>query len=734
VTGAAPLPFSLRANARLSTWLRLDPAGFIEIRSGKVELGQGILNALAQIAAEELDVAFERIRMAPADTLASPDEAVTSGSLSIQHSGSALRHVCAQARALLVEKAARDHGVSPAGLRVDDGLIKDGERTLASYWDLADDALLDCPVRPDVKTKERSGYRIVGAAQPRGDIADKVFGRFRFIHDLVLPDMAHGRMVRPPSPDAELVEWHADEVAGWDGVLAVARDGSLAGVVAETEALAERAAAALARSARWRERPTLPDVNKLPAWLKTLETVDLRLGDAARTEAPASMRAPAQAQVQTPGRPPIDAPREFRAAYSKPFIKHGSIGPSCALARSRDGSLEVWSHTQGIFNLRKDLSLAFGLPEAAIVVRHVQGAGCYGHNGADDVAYDAAWLARHCPGRPVRVQWSRSDELNWSPQGPAMAIELCAEVDADGRIVSWRHESWSPGHGLRPGRAATPTLLGSWYLKQPFERLQSVDAPQAAGGGGDRNAEPIYRFGRTDVLCHRVLDVPLRTSSLRALGAYGNVFAIESFMDELARATGTDPLAYRLAHLADARAIAVLRKAAEMADWEARVQTRGEGRGRGLGFARYKNTGAYCAVVADVDVQEQVRVQRLWIAVDVGLAVNPDGVRQQIEGGALQAVSWTLMEAARFDRTRLLGDNWEHYPMLRFSQAPEIDIAIVQHSGDDPVGAGEGSLGPAAAAIGNAVFDALGVRVRDLPLTPERILAAMEDHTNQGNA
>ncbi|ANN68184.1 xanthine dehydrogenase family protein molybdopterin-binding subunit [Bordetella bronchialis] len=724
MTAATSLPPSLQANARLSTWLRVDPAGTIEVRSGKVEIGQGILTALAQIAAEELDVAFERIRMIAADTARSPDEAVTSGSLSIQHSGSALRHACAQARALMLEEAARRHGLAAQALTVADGDILHDGRRVSSYWELGEDVLRDQPARPGVQPKDRASYRIVGTGQARGDIAEKVFGRFRFIHDMVLPGMVHGRMVRPPSPDAELLEWDADGVAAWEGVLAVARDGSLAGVIARTEALAERAAAALARSARWRERATLPDAGDLPAWLKSLPCVDLRLGNAAD---PAPRTVPATDDM------PARGGRTYRAAYSKPFIKHGSIGPSCALALAREDAgpgtpaLEVWSHTQGIFNLRKDLSLAFDLPEADIVVRHAQGAGCYGHNGADDVAYDAAWLARRCPGRPVRVQWSRADELNWSPHGPAMAIELQAEVDGNGHIVSWRHELWSPGHGLRPGRSATPTLLGSWYLERPFERLHSVDAPRAAGGGADRNADPIYRFPTADVLCHRVLDVPMRTSSLRALGAYGNVYAIESFMDELARAANSDPLAYRLAHLADARGIAVLRQAAAMAGWESRVAPRGEGRGLGLGFARYKNTGAYCAVVAEVDVQETVQVRRLWIAVDVGLVINPDGVRQQIEGGALQAVSWTLMEAARFDRTRLLGDNWQDYPMLRFSQVPDVEIAIVQHPGDDPVGAGEGSLGPTAAAIGNAVFDALGVRVRDLPLTFDRIVAAMQE-------
>ncbi|ANN76894.1 xanthine dehydrogenase family protein molybdopterin-binding subunit [Bordetella flabilis] len=712
MTAATPLPFSLQGNPRLSTWLRIDAAGYVEVRSGKVELGQGILTALAQIAAEELDVDFTRVRMAPASTAGSPDEAVTSGSLSIQHSGAALRHACAQARAIFLAEAAARHGVPMDALRVLDGVIHHGERPLASYWDMDGDTLLDCALHGDVTPKERARYAIVGTAQARADIADKVFGRFRFIHDLVLPGMVHGRMVRPPSPAAELLDWDAATVSGWKGVVAVVRDGSLAGVIADTESLAERAAAALAASARWRESPTLPDADALPAWLKTLPTVDLRLGDAGENPRPSDATAPAT--------------RTLRAAYSKPFIKHGSIGPSCAVALAQGANLEVWSHTQGIFNLRKDLSLALGLAESAIVVRHMQGAGCYGHNGADDVAFDAAWLAGHCAGRPVRVQWSRADELNWSPLGPAMSMALQADVDARGQVTAWRHELWSPGHGLRPGRAASPTLLGSWYLASPFERLASVDAPRAAGGGADRNAEPIYRFPASSVVCHRVLDVPMRTSSLRALGAYGNVFAIESFMDELAHAAGVDPLAYRLAHLQDPRGIAVLEKAAAMAQWPSRSGPPGEGQGRGMGFARYKNTGAYCAVVADVDVQERVRVRRLWIAVDVGLAINPDGVRQQIEGGALQAVSWTLMESARFDRMRMLGDNWEHYPMLRFPDVPEVDIAIVQDAGGDPLGAGETSLGPTAAAIGNAVFDALGVRVRDLPLTFENITHAMQ--------
>ncbi|MGJ7556874.1 molybdopterin cofactor-binding domain-containing protein [Variovorax sp. RB3P1] len=714
MSGTAALPPSLQANPRLSTWLRIDGAGHVghvAVHSGKVELGQGILGALAQIVAEELDLDLAQVRMVPAATGLSPDEAMTSGSLSVQHSGAALRQVCAQARALHVEWAAALHAIAPADLRVAGGEIFHGERRISDYWEIAaaaGPALLDVDATAGAMPKRAGDYRIVGRVQPRDDIAEKVFGEFMFIHDMVLPRMAHGRIVRPPSPHAELVACPFDEVRAWGGVLAVLRDGSQLGVVAETESLAERAAARIARLAVWTEAERLPDEAALRPWLQSLPSIALELG--ARSD-----------------KTPAPAARTVRASYSKPFIRHASIGPSCALALSAHDGLQVWSHSQGIYNLRKDLAVAFGLPPERIRVQHVQGAGCYGHNGADDVAFDAAWLARACGGRPVRVQWSRADELCWSPVGPAMAVDLEADLDAAGRVVAWRHQSWSPGHGLRPGRGATPTLLGSWYLAQPFERVASTDAPRAAGGGGDRNADPIYAFPGFDVVCRRVLEVPMRTSALRALGAFANVFAIESFMDELALCSGTDPLDYRIAQLEDPRAVAVLRAVSAQAGWRPREVPAGEGRGRGIGFARYKNTGAYCAVVAEVEVEERVHVRRLHIAVDVGLAVNPDGVRQQIEGGALQATSWALMEAAHFDRMRMRDPGWEDYPILRFPDVPHIDVQLLPADGFASLGAGEASLGPTAAAIANAVFDALGVRVRDLPMRPERIVQAMED-------
>jgi CO/xanthine dehydrogenase Mo-binding subunit len=363
------------------------------------------------------------------------------------------------------------------------------------------------------------------------------------------------------------------------------------------------------------------------------------------------------------------------------------------------------------------------MPLENIVVVLVEGAGCYGHNGADDVAFDAVLLARAAGGRPLRLQWSRQDELTWAPMGAAMAIEIAADLDADGEIVNWRTDVWSNGHVSRPGRSSTPTVLAASQMAQPFERFIAFNPPLANGGGAERNAVPLYDFPAWNITCHRLLTMPIRTSALRTLGAFANVFAIESLMDELAVERGEDPLAFRLRHLKDARARAVLEAAAARAGW--RSWEKRDGIGHGIGFARYKNFGAYCAVVAEVETTAEIRVRRLVAAVDVGEAINPDGIANQIEGGAIQATSWTLLEAVRFDRTHITSDSWEGYPILRFSEVPVVEVEILARPQEKPLGAGEAAHSPTAAAIGNAVFDALGVRVRDLPLTRERVLAAM---------
>lgn len=700
----APLPGSLRFNRRLSQWLRIRAEGVIEVRSGKVEIGQGILTALAQIAAEELDVSPARIAMASARTDRSPDEGVTSGSLSIQESGTALRHACAEARALLLAAAGSRLGAAPESLTVSDGEIvaPDGART--SYWELAAQDLLEREATAIPPPKAASQHRVVGRSMPRLDLPDKVYGRARFVQDLVLPRMLHGRILRPPSPGASLEAIDDGPARRIPGVLAVVRDGSFVGVLAEREHAAVTALQQLEKNAHWQESPTLPDERDIAAWLKSSPAETQRIED--RTPASSGSR-PAMSR---------------RACYSRPFVAHASLAPSCAVAQWTGERLDVWTHSQGIYNLRADLALALEARPEDIVVEHVEGAGCYGHNGADDVALDAALLARAAEGRPVKVQWSRSDELTWAPLGPAMRVEVEADLDEDGTIVAWRQDVWSNGHSTRPGRAKTPALLAVRHRAQPSMLPLAINPPLAAGGGAERNAVPLYDFAACRVTSHRVLEMPIRTSALRSLGAFANVFAIESFMDELAAELGEDRVTYRLKHLRDPRARAVLEAAARRAAWTSAA--RREGFGLGIGFARYKNSGAYCAVVAEVEAEREIRVRRLVVAVDVGLAINPDGIVNQIEGGAIQATSWTLREAVRFDRTRITSASWDEYPILRFTEIPAVDVEIVSRPDAPPLGAGEAAQGPTAAAIANAVFDALGVRVRDLPITPERILSA----------
>ena len=699
-----PLPGSLRVNRRLAQWLKFHVDGYVEVFSGKVEIGQGIVTALAQIAAEELDVALDQVRMVPASTLVSPDEAVTSGSLSVQESGTALCHACAEARAIYLHAAAARLGVPIETLRVDNGRIVSSSGAQTSYWELADDTLLDREATGQVAPKSSTQHHIVGTSVARRDLSDKIFGRPCFIHDLELPRMLHGRVLRPPSPDATLLELDDAKVRAQASVVTVVRDGSFIGVLAENEAGADAALKALAAGATWRQRASLPDEAALATWLVAQEAETSVVDSKAATT-----------------RRPVA--RTMNARYSRPYLAHGSIGPSCALAQLQESSLHVWTHSQGIFNLRKDLAPALGLAANQIVVEHVQGAGCYGHNGADDVAFDAARLALAADGRPVRVQWSRADELAWSPFGPAMVADVEADLDDAGDIVAWRHTIWSNGHTSRPGRSKTPALLGAWHLDNAFERLPAINPPVAHGGGAERNAIPLYTFPAWQIVNHWVLAMPLRASALRSLGAYANVFAIESFIDEVATTAGVDPVAYRLRYLDDPRARAVVERATAKFGWSSRQKS--DGIGHGVGFARYKGGGAYCAVLAEIEAEAEIRVRRLVIAIDAGLVINPDGVANQIEGSAIQATSWTLKEAVRFDRERVTSDSWQAYPILRCSEAPVVDVDIVSRPDCPAVGVGEAAQGPTAAAIANAVFDALGIRMRELPLTGERIRAAI---------
>jgi len=705
MTSSVPkLPVSLAANPRLSSWVKLSGDGRVAISPGKVEIGQGIVTALAQIAADELDVDIGRIEMIRASTAASPNEGVTSGSLSIQQSGRALRHACGEVRQRFLAAASERLGVDAALLNVDDGTISGPGNVRTSYWELAGEVSLDRDATPGATAKIAAKRAVAGHSVQRLDIPDKVFARPRFIHDLTLPGLLHGRVLRPDVAGARLMALDETAARAVPGLVAIARDGGFAGVVAGSEAATEAALKALRKGATWSAGEPLPDEDDLVGFLKSqpveTTTIDTRSASAPREP------------VQT-----------LRRQYTRPYIAHASIAPSCAMAQWDGDHVHVWTHSQGVYLLRADLAIVLKLPADNIVVEHIEGAGCYGHNAADDVALDAVLLAKAAGGRPIRVQWSRHDEMSHAPFGAAMAIEIEADLDADNEIVSWRHSIWSNGHAARPGRAAQPALLAASEIANPYPRMISTNPPAANGGGGDRNSIPLYDFPAWTITSHRLLTMPVRTSALRTLGGQGNVFAIESLLDEIAALRGEDPIAFRLRHLRDERARDVIRSAARRAQWKPKKRA---GIGHGVGFARYKNTGAYCAAIAEIEGTDDIRIRRLTLAVDVGEAINPDGVINQIEGGAIQATSWVLKERVRFDRTRITSTSWTDYPILTFSEVPAVDVEIIQQPEIEPVGAGEAAHGPVTAAIANAVFDCLGVRVRDLPITRDRIIAAME--------
>jgi nicotinate dehydrogenase subunit B len=700
--GSRALPRGLARNPVLARWVTVGSDGTIGLRVGKVELGQGILTALAQLAADELDVDLACVRALPAHTAFGPDEGLTAGSMSIVDSGAAVRVVAANVRALFVRAAAARLGVDPDDVTVAGGRFTCGTGE-TSYAELADAVDLAVGADPAVPVKPVAAQRIAGTSAPRVDLPDKVAGRPRFIHDLRLPGQLFGRVVRPPSLGARMIDLPG--ALSRASSIRLVHDGQFLGVIGPDEAAVVRAAGTVRAGARWDERDTLPDENDLDGYLRA---------------------GPHETTVVVNDGPPSTVDRSLRATYSRPFLAHASIAPSCAVARWTAEGLEVWTHSQGITLLRDAIATTLGLDAGTVVVKHVEGAGCYGHNAADDVAFDAVLLARAVPGVPVQVMWSRQDELSWAPFGSAMTADVSATLSADGHLTSWTYDLYSQGHVARPGYAGgVPGLLSATMLAEPAVYPPPADPPFAGGGGSLRNAVPGYDVGVRRITGHRLLAPAVRSSALRSLGAHLNVFATESFVDEAALLAGRDPLDFRLAHLRDPRGRRVLVAAADAAGWGSELP---DGLGRGLGYARYKGRGAYCAVVAEVSAVDDVVVRRLFVAVDVGRVVNPDGVRNQIEGGATQATSWTVKERVRFDRRRVTSVDWESYPILRFSEAPEVVVTLVGDDDTPSTGAGEAAQGPTAAAIGNALAVAVGVRVRDLPLTREAVIRAIEQH------
>jgi CO/xanthine dehydrogenase Mo-binding subunit len=414
------------------------------------------------------------------------------------------------------------------------------------------------------------------------------------------------------------------------------------------------------------------------------------------------------------------------ATYHRPYQAHGSLAPSCAVAEFKDGKLTVWTHSQGVYPLRATMARALGMQPAAIRCIHAEGAGCYGHNGADDVALDAALLARASNGRPVRLQWMRDDEFKWEPYGAAMTMRARGAV-ADGKVVDWNYDVHSQSHNMRPGDPDGVNLLASWYMADA-KAAGPARAIPLPNGSSDRNALTLYDFPRQRTTDHLIKTQPIRTSALRTLGAYANVFATESFMDELAEAAGVDPIEFRLAHLKDPRSLDLIRLLAGTANWK--PGEKGDGsRGRGIGFARYKNVASYNAVIAEVEIDRAsgvIKVARIWTATDAGLVINPDGLGNQIEGGIVQSTSWTLHEEVHFDRNAILAHDWRTYPVLAMREAPKVVSSVfMRRPNERPLGAGEASQGPTVAAIANAFANATGKRLRDLPFTPKRVKAAL---------
>ena len=699
----APLPGPLADNPSLDRWVSFPSPGKVGIFTGRVELGQGVLTAMEQIAADELDVAMARIVLRSGDTELTPNEGYTAGSQSIQFGGVAMRQACADVRALFLNQAAKIIGCAPDELSVRDGaILRKNAATGQDYWTLAGAVNLAVQATGSGPRKPIADMTVIGGSSERLDLRDKIFGNAIFIQDMRLPGMVHARVVRQPNRGATIdaVDEKAILRAAKTPVQFV-RHGSFLAILGDDETAVDLAATAAVDHVGWQNVEAPTAAQQEANWLLQRPAVDRIFG------------APDEGNPQ--GR------QRFEATYTRGYLAHASISPSCGLAEYRDGHLTVWTHCQGVYPLRAALAKTLGLEASAITVHHVQGSGCYGHNGADDAATDAAIIAMRMPGRPVRVRWRREEEFVYEPKTPAMIVKVRALVDDAGKPVDWTQEIWSPTHNNRPG--AGGNLLGALALPNPPPEPPPNDVPESNGGGATRNGEPLYDIAAKRIVHHLVAETPVRTSALRGLGAMPNVFALECGIDELAERVGKDPVDYRLSIIADKRARAVIEKVAAMARWDAKAPG-GAGHGRGIAFARYKNRAAYSAVVVELDVAEEIRLAHVWCATDAGLVINPDGAINQIEGGIIQSASWVLKEQVRFDNG-VSSIDWETYPVLKFSEVPEIDIELINTKDEVPLGVGEVTAGPTAAAIGNAVSHALGARIRDLPLTRERIMAAL---------
>jgi CO/xanthine dehydrogenase Mo-binding subunit len=688
----------------LDSWLRIDAQGVATIYTGRAEFGQGMKTAMIQLAAEELNLDPHTVKIVACDTALTPNEGYTSGSRGMADGGATVRAAAAQMREVLLNAAAAKLGADAAQLKLEHGKVVAPVGKSIGFGELAAGDVIHVKLDKKAKLNEPKTNSVVGKEFARVDIPAKVTGGAAYVQDLRLPGMVHARVVRPPSYDAKLKSVDTAKVEKLPGVLKIVRDGSYLAVIAETEFQAITAMHALAEAAQWDEQPKLTDYPSVYEWLQTTKSKEISILDTKTT--------------------PESGTRVVEAKYTRPWQMHASIGPSCAVGHFKDGKLTVWVQNQGAYPMRQAIAELVNLPENEIHCIHMEGAGCYGHNGADDAGGDAALIAMAFPNRPVRVQWMRSDEHGWEPYGSAMVTKGRVALDDSDKIVDWNYDVWSMTHSTRPGGAKS--LAAAWYREQPL-KLPPSRAPNANESDGNRNAKPPYRLASAKVIHHHVEDMPLRVSALRSLGAYMNVFSVESLMDEVALAAGVDPVEYRLRYLDDPRAKDVIASVVERFGWGKDKLPKGTG--RGFAYARYRNSSSYVAVATEVEIDPSsgaVHIPRIVAAVDSGTAVSPDGVKNQIEGGIIQSASWTLYEQVGFDKTRITSRDWASYPIMRFSAMPEsVDVHVINRPGQPLLGAGEASQGPAAAALANAIAQATGKRLRDLPLTRDKIKAVM---------
>ncbi len=712
-----------RGGETIDSWLEFDAGGGVTVFTGKVELGTGVKTALAQLVAEELDLPIERVTLVMGDTRLTPDEGGTTGSKTLQTTGPRLQQIAAEARRVLLLRAAAKLGVPIDALQIENGAVfVAGEPTRSVPFSGLIAEPLNQPITGSAPRKPSSSHTVVGRSAPRVDLLAKLTGGVAFVHDLRLDGMAHGRVLRPRirtlngAGGATVVSIDEGAVRDLPGIVAVVRNGNFVGVVAEREEQAIRAADCL--HVIWSEPEPLPDQDRLYDLLPAmpLESVEVARGG----EVDAALAGCA---------------RRLEAIYAFPIQAHASLGPSCAVADVNQDGATVYSSTQSVYGLRASLAPLLGMDVDRVHVIHMEGAGCYGHNGADDVAADAALLSQ-AVGRPVRVQWGRADEFAWEPKSPAMVSRVRGGIDAAGNVVAWDYQVWTPTHTSRPN-GEPGRLLAAELVDPP------IPLAPLGRAGGDRNAAHNYAFPHSRVTAHWIATPPLRPGSLRSLGGMANTTANEGFLDELAAAAGADPVEFRLRHLTDPRAIDVVRRAAAAAGWDTRPSGPWEpGRtapisgaplsGRGIAFARYESKHTYVAAVAEVEVDPgsgAVRVIRVTIAHDCGLIVNPDGVTNQIEGNVIQGISRALKEEVTYDRAGVTSLDFTTYRILTFGEAPAIQVELINRPDQPPLGAGEPAICPIAAAIGNGIFDATGARLRTVPYTAERILAALQEKT-----